>query len=469
MAAKAPTTRMELFALLRDAALARPTARGWIVPVFQFCLILILQPVIFFVTEAVGNATIVPASHFWYRVGLVSHYAGSVSAFPENTNLAEVVRAVPFALIAIMLEGVVAWIPFRIVTRHSRVPLELFLRSWWRTWLWGLVVLPTGAFVFGVLPQVPGFETTGGFALAAYLLLGPAGFARAELRRHRRRSRWRPVCPECGYSLRRLRGDRCPECGVAFPTTSRVFRRWAFRRLIWERVQRGTVLFAYIKTVLTIVFWPCRAARGVAVPDRGPRAVRWAIVHLVVLALAGVALGSNLYFPRWVQAWFAGSMWAGWDATGSYGPTAARVALWAGQSLGAWLITLAALPLLGVALGYAVPGRHPAAKRGIAKWSLYLSTVLVGVFLAAYVFHFLDWLWFPRVVAGFGIGWYPPRLPVGVLAVAYGVWWAIGVSVNPYFRVRGFGVFLVHAALFVLSWLVLTAVLFPAGAFGSLL
>ena len=61
-------------------------------------------------------------------------------------------------------------------------------------------------------------------------------------------SRWRPVCPDCGYSLRGATSDRCPECGVPYPTTARTYRRWAVRRLPWDRLHRGSLLIAYFKS-----------------------------------------------------------------------------------------------------------------------------------------------------------------------------------------------------------------------------
>lgn len=468
MLAGTVATRVERLALLRDAALAKPTAQGWVVLAFQIWLVLLWHTVMVLVTPPLVAAVVVPASKFWYHLGLTSSYTGSVDSWWSSPG--ELLVGLASSLIAVVLEGVAGWIPFRFVTWRQQLPLELFVRSWWRTCLWGTAVIPVGAVVVSLLPPISVLAGLSQLTLPVYLVFGPAFFARSESRSRRRRlARWRPVCPECGYSLRKLQADRCPECGVAFPTKSRVFRRWAGQRLNWERVQRGNFLFAYLKTVLTIVFWPWGAARGVAIPDRLPRAIRWATVHLVLLALAGVALGSSLYFSHWIQRKVMGT--PGWPGgvSGAYEPSTFRVALWAGQSFGAWLVALAALPLLGIGLGYVSPGRHPAASRAIAKWSLYISIVLAGLFVAIYTAQFLNWLWFPRFVGGFKTAWSPAHPSVTLLAIPYGIWWAIGVSVNPYLRARGFRVFLANAVLFVVAWLLLTDVLFPADAFGSLL
>jgi len=271
MAVKAPTTRTEPFASLRDAVLARPTARGWIVPVFQLWLILVSHPAIVFIATWIAHIAGTLSSRFWHSLTLsptaIAWRPARTPGLDTNVLLDGLAVAAVAAPVAMILEAVSAWIPFRFVARQRRPPLSRFVRSWWRTCLWGYLVIPAGAAIFADAPHNVFFEALPALALCAYAVFGPALLARSE-RPYLRRSRWRPVCPECGYSLRRLRGERCPECGVAFPTTSRVFRRWAVRRLIWERLQRGNALFAYIKTVLTIVFWPCRAARGVAVPDR---------------------------------------------------------------------------------------------------------------------------------------------------------------------------------------------------------
>lgn len=60
-------------------------------------------------------------------------------------------------------------------------------------------------------------------------------------------------CPECGYSLRGLAGDRCPECGHDIGQY-----RSAGSRIPWLRVRGVLHPIAFWKTVFLIVFWRCR-------------------------------------------------------------------------------------------------------------------------------------------------------------------------------------------------------------------
>lgn len=303
------------------------------------------------------------------------------------------------------------------------------------------------------------------------------GPKRRERHLRARRVRWRPVCPECGYSLRRLTSDRCPECGDSFPTPSRVYRRWAWRRLPWERRHRAGLVFAYLKTIVLVAFRPGRAARGLAIPDRWGRAVRWGAVHLLLFAAAGLFLGSDKYFAQ--RAFSPLERWTDSEPVRSGEPDP-PIVLWAAQSLCAWLVTGATLPLLGVALGAAVPGRHPAAKRGIAKWSLYSSALIsLPVVALSAVSSALEGIWALDLS---GISWAvnwgqavpdvlnniePPPPLLG--AVLYAIWWARGVSVNSYLRRRGFAVFAANAVAYVASWIALAWLLFDPKALARLL
>jgi hypothetical protein len=339
----------------------------------------------------------------------------------------------------------------------------MFVRSWWRTCLLAYVCIPAFVFVAAGI-SIDALESGTGPLIVACAIFGPAYFARRE---RRRLPRWRPQCPECGYSLRRLVSPRCPECGVAFPTDSRVFRRWATRRLIWERVHRGGFVFAYIKTVLMILVRPDAAARGLAIPDRFPRAVRWAGVHITLLALVGLALGSDGLFISWVYARIVESPWS--ELTPDWAPGGGRIAWWASQSLVAWIVGLAVFPLVGVLLAYAAPGRHPAARRAVAKWSLYASILLVPTFVLVNARQIMYWLSSLATVAiGFSTG-ADRTWSLTPCALIYGFWWAAGVAANPYLRRRGPAVFAINFALYITSWIVITRFLYPPGALGDLL
>ncbi len=56
-------------------------------------------------------------------------------------------------------------------------------------------------------------------------------------------------CPECGYNLRGVTSDRCPECGVVFDRATLVVSRipWVHRKeLGWLRAYWGTVWFVSV-------------------------------------------------------------------------------------------------------------------------------------------------------------------------------------------------------------------------------
>lgn len=283
-------------------------------------------------------------------------------------------------------------------------------------------------------------------------------------------SKWKPVCPECGYLLRGLREARCPECGVPFPTEIPTFRRWAVRRLPWDRAKRGSVLAAYLGTLAIILVLPWRGARGLAMPDHWRRALRWAGGHLAVGALACAMLANGQQFPRWLvyQAWppsFDPPHLAMLDDA-----PAGRMTIWLAQSFVAWAIAIALPTAIGTALSFGVPGRHRAAKLGGIKWSLYLTSLCL-VLLAGWYGYFA--LRPPQARAPFPMKFTyplpPAELPAMLLDGLYGVWWAAGMAANPYNRVRGMRAFLHFTALYVVGWVIVTRVLFPVGALEALL
>lgn len=464
--------RPTLAVTLRDAVLGRPTAGSWLAPILQLLLVLLwyrlILVLLMLIYELVSGKWIERTAFSTYDV----FFCGPV-AFPFLNDWAHELIAFRAVLFATAVQGAAAYMILRQVERRGSAPVSLLARNWWRTCLWGTALAVPGTFLaaaidFGIGPSWHTVITALVFFMA--LLAGPAALARMD-RAPRRRSRWRPVCPECGYSLHRLREERCPECGAPFPTRTRVFRRWAVQRLLWDRVERGNLLFAYVKTVFTILLCPDRAARGVANPDRFARAARWAGVHASVLALLAVAVAADLYWPRELAAHLFGSP-VGQLFWESEQPAAGRLLLWASQSLVAWLLVVAALPLLGVFLCAVGVARHRAAQLSLAKWSLYATMVVVPAFAASYVVQ-LAWFWHLAMRQGaFPSLWQTPPLacqPLPLLVLAYGVWWALGVAVNPYMRTRGNRVFLRCTTVFLLAWLVLTRLLFNMGLLRELL
>ena len=283
-------------------------------------------------------------------------------------------------------------------------------------------------------------------------------------------SRWKPVCPDCGYPARGLPAPRCPECGVEFPTTRTTFRRWAVRRVAWDRVRRGSAMDAYLRTLAVILLLPWRAGRGLAVPDHWRRCLRWAGAHLALAVLACTMLANSQQFPRWFvhQIW-PPSFRPPHMASPSDAP-ADLIAIWLAQSLLAWAIVVILPTAIAVALSFGIPGRHRAAKFGGMKWSLYLTSLYLLVLVGWYGYYGIHP---PEVQAQFPMKFTyklaPPELPVLLLAGVYGVWWAAGMASNPYNRIRGVRAFLGFGLLFAGVWVSLTWLLFPVGALGEIL
>ncbi len=246
-------------------------------------------------------------------------------------------------------------------------------------------------------------------------------------------SRWRPVCPDCGYSLRGSTSDRCPECGVPYPTTARTYRRWAIRRLPWDRLNRGILLIAYLKSLFLILITPCWAGRHLAQPDRWGRAIRWAVVHCVILAIAATMLCYDCTFSMWI--------WRRFVPDPLFHPLfymqvpapASRILVWSLQSLVAWFVFLASVPATGVALTLLWPRRHRAWKATAAKWSLYATAALVPALAAWYGYYLV----FPPLSPPpGGITIYtlgpPPDMPAWFAAIVYATIWTLGVMRNTY-------------------------------------
>jgi hypothetical protein len=67
-------------------------------------------------------------------------------------------------------------------------------------------------------------------------------------------------CPECGYDLRGLLSDRCPECGLAIDAAS------STSPIPWSHRARIGRLRAFRRTVILATFQPKRLAGAAAVP-----------------------------------------------------------------------------------------------------------------------------------------------------------------------------------------------------------
>lgn len=356
------------------------------------------------------------------------------------------------------LAGGLAYALLRVVTRSEPPPVRLFVRHAWRTCLLLTLALPVAAMATRCLG--PRLAELIPMLLILGSIVGPALLAYHEIRRGRP-SRWRPVCPECGYSLRRLTAPRCPECGEGLPAARGGYRRWAMRRLDWDRRARGSLLFSYVRTVAQIAVCPCRAAQALALPDRLPRAAVWALVHVCLLALAGACVSVVIPVSRYRTFY---------EMLPEDAPSPGRMLLWAAQTFGAWFAVGASWAILGILASVAVPGRHPVARAGTVKWSLYATALpcwtLPMVIAAASVIEYC------RYGTGTGASWLQrlglPAVPTLGAALLYGLWWARGCAVHPYLKRRGTQVWLLHVALYAGAWLV-ARILFVPGKLEYLL
>ena len=95
-------------------------------------------------------------------------------------------------------------------------------------------------------------------------------------------------CPYCGYNLRGLNLERCPECGKTFSPDE--LRRsqlpWTHRAAIGRRK-------AFWRTVGMVTFHPGRFCREIAWPvdHRGAQKFRWLVIAHVLAALLILMLG----------------------------------------------------------------------------------------------------------------------------------------------------------------------------------
>ena len=62
----------------------------------------------------------------------------------------------------------------------------------------------------------------------------------------------------------------------------------------------------------------------------------------------------------------------------------------------------------------------------------------------------------------------PPEVPLWLLVVPYGAWWALGVAAHPYSRVRDVRAMVGYALAYFGVWLLVTRVLFAPGPLESL-
>ena len=113
-------------------------------------------------------------------------------------------------------------------------------------------------------------------------------------------------CQECGYQLRGLTGDRCPECGRSLEGI-----RSQSPRIPWVRRRKIGRFRAYWKTVWFVMFRQrqfCEEmARPVSYPDA--RRFQWVTVLHAYLPVLAATIALYLAYPPTGQAFDAGQYW----------------------------------------------------------------------------------------------------------------------------------------------------------------
>ncbi len=311
------------------------------------------------------------------------------------------------------------------------------------------------------------------------LVIGPILLAREERRRRLgRRARWRPVCPECDYSIRKTVGATCPECGEQALGDPRRKHDWAVRRLEWERRrERQSLPFAYIRTLLFVLVCPCRAGARVVHPDRWGRLLIWLLVPLVG-AVALWSAGNYLGFQLATRYWAIVAPGSGSAAAQApeVGPAWTSIAIWGLQKVVAYGFLLGSLPLTAWLLLWLLPIASNA-RRALTKWTAYALGVLGPIAMLGFLFGVVERIRMTSAFRAGGrgtpwlldwLGWNTDTL-IGATLVIFAVWWARGASANPLVPVRGWRTLLGLVGGYVLLWLTIWLVLFNPGILYTLL
>ena len=146
-------------------------------------------------------------------------YGAPAASVPTTLPFDRVSRAVGFfvslwviwsLLTMVLVEGLIAWAGFRLVTRRRPPNPSLFFWLWWRLCLWVTQVLPTASLAFAVSSQNYDAAMNVPLLWSLYFMIGPAVAARL------RTSEWLPpgFCRNCGYDLTGNVSGRCPECAT---------------------------------------------------------------------------------------------------------------------------------------------------------------------------------------------------------------------------------------------------------------
>jgi len=413
----------------------------------------------------------------------VEYWLGEVGAWPGGPeNWVDTGLLASVAAIAIFAQFLLLFLLASLLSLRL-LPLAILMHAAWRTSVVALVfVPPMTATLLALVPLGAYYPTTpnfGGPALPAHplvilglphlFILSHGAAVAVVLVRTRRARRWRPVCPECGYELFRCTAPRCAECGVAFPTTSRVYRRWAILRLPWDALRRTSAIRDYAVTAARIVLCPRAAAWRLVIPDRFGRALRWALAHFLI-ALAVLMMMRFLREAVWLALYVTGTAderrrmsgeWGGWP-----------LLTWSvlGWPLLANAIALLMMPAIGVGLSWLIPFRHPAARLAGIKWSLYATVVPFSLLVGCAAAYGALLPRYATVRSGLlepGIAW-PHHAILAAGFVLYALRWASGLSAHPYQR-RTWLWFVAFVAAYEIACLLLYFVILPPWVLVTLL
>lgn len=450
-----------------DAVLALPTADNCRTMYLQLLLILLWHELVFW-----ASAMAVNWWHQGFRLGLHGISGGEWWSFEWGLKCVYKLGLGPFlgkALLPLIpLEGLIGWLLFRIANNRLKPQIAFFIRTWWRTCVWGTFVVPILNFTWAFLFSQHDTAMIGMLLGMSFLVLCPIVLAKSD-RTRSRRSNWKPQCPECGYSVRGLPTPRCPECGIDFPSKNIVFRRWAVMRFPWDRLRRHSIISAHIRSVAFLIFTPAKAARSIALPDRWNRCGKWAIAHILLAAVFATLLGHNELHMRGIARCIETMMNASFSSVCETRLGYAyldiydtlplvEICSWIAHSLLAWALPLILSVTIACTISFCFPGRHRAAKLGGVKWSLYLTPLFL---ITLGILFGFDCITRQQPTPG-------TTMPLWPIIVPYGTWWAIGIASNQYNRTRNWAVTVGFASIFLGTWFLTTHFLFSPGALETL-
>lgn len=123
-------------------------------------------------------------------------------------------------------------------------------------------------------------------------------------------------CPGCGYDLRAIASDRCPECGLAIDRAA-----IAASDIPWSHRQKIGRVNAFVRTLWMVMSKPKVLARQIASPVSYADAqkFRWIVVAIACLPLIAAAVvaramqGPTFFRPNAGPNWPLGTIPPSWD------------------------------------------------------------------------------------------------------------------------------------------------------------